>query len=52
MAITWLLARENVTSVLVGARTVDQLLENIGALATARDFSSEELAAIDSLFRL
>lgn len=51
MAITWLLARENVTSVLVGARTVDQLLENIGALATARDFSSEELDVIDRLFR-
>ena len=50
MAITWLLHHENVTSVLVGARTEEQLLENIGALAISRSFSSDELDTIDSLF--
>jgi L-glyceraldehyde 3-phosphate reductase len=47
MAIAWTLRDPRVTSALIGARTVEQLDDSLGALTTL-DFSDEELAEIDS----
>ncbi len=46
MAIAWVLRDSRVTSALIGARSVPQLEDNVGALANL-SFSSDELAAID-----
>jgi len=46
MAIAWTLRDPRVTSALIGARTVAQLEDSLGALQ-ALDFSDEELAEID-----
>jgi L-glyceraldehyde 3-phosphate reductase len=46
MALSWALRDERVTSVLIGASSVAQLEENLGA-AGRSTFSDEELAAID-----
>jgi L-glyceraldehyde 3-phosphate reductase len=46
MALAWALRDRRVTSVLIGASSVEQLLQNIGALDTL-DFTADELAAID-----
>jgi L-glyceraldehyde 3-phosphate reductase len=47
MAIAWTVRDPRVTSALIGARTVDQLEDSLGALQSL-DFSDEELAEIDS----
>jgi L-glyceraldehyde 3-phosphate reductase len=46
MAIAWVLRDARVTSALIGARTVAQLEDSLGAL-NRLDFSPEELAEID-----
>ncbi|KAF1005025.1 MAG: L-glyceraldehyde 3-phosphate reductase [Pseudomonas fluorescens] len=46
MAIAWVLRNPAVTSALIGARTVEQLDNSLGALKHL-EFSAEELAAID-----
>jgi L-glyceraldehyde 3-phosphate reductase len=46
MALAWALRDPRVTTVLVGASSVAQLEQNVGAL-DRRDFSDDELAAID-----
>jgi L-glyceraldehyde 3-phosphate reductase len=46
MALSWVLRDERVTSVLIGASSVAQLEENLGAVGHSV-FSQEELAAID-----
>ena len=46
MAVAWVLRDQRVTSALVGARTVEQLENSLGALDNL-DFTSEELAEID-----
>jgi L-glyceraldehyde 3-phosphate reductase len=46
MALAWALRDRRVTSVLIGASSVDQLEQNIGALDKL-DFTDDELAAID-----
>lgn len=46
MAIAWCLRSDQITSVLLGARTLDQLEENLGSLKNT-SFSSDELAEID-----
>ncbi len=48
MALAWDLRDERVTSVIIGASSVEQLKDNLGALASPA-FSAEELALIDSL---
>lgn len=48
MALAWLLRDERVTSVLVGASSPEQLLENIKAV-DAPPFDDEELYAIDEI---
>ena len=47
MALAWTLRDRRVTSTLVGASSVAQLEENVGALAQL-DFGDDELAAIDA----
>ena len=48
MALAWLLAQKEVTSVLIGASRTSQILDNIKA-AENMSFTAEELAAIDSI---
>ncbi len=50
VAVAWLLHQKVVSSVILGARRVDQLTENIGA--TDVSLGAEELAALDSVTRL
>ncbi len=47
LALAWVLRDPRVTSALIGASSVAQLEENLGALQRL-DFSAEELAAIDA----
>ena len=47
MALAWALRDRRVTSVLIGASSIAQLEENLGAVS-APDFTAEELAAIDA----
>lgn len=49
MAISWLLKDKRVTSVLIGASSVPQLVENLEAIKGDKPFSKEELTAIDML---
>ena len=48
MALAWVLRREEVTSVLVGASKPSQILDNLGAI-NAAPFTAEELLAIDEI---
>jgi L-glyceraldehyde 3-phosphate reductase len=48
MALAWLLSRKQVTSVLIGASSVDQLKANAATLYNL-SFSGEELAYIDNI---
>lgn len=48
MALAWVLRREEVTSVLVGASKPAQILDNLGAMNSAL-FTREELDAIDHI---
>ncbi len=47
MALAWVLRRKEVTSVLIGASSPDQIKENVAALDKL-EFSDDELARIDS----
>lgn len=48
MALSWLLAKPVVTSVIVGASSVRQLDDSLEAV-DAPDFTTDELSAIDSI---
>lgn len=48
MALAWVLRDGKVTSALIGASRVEQIEENVGAIANLT-FSAEELARIDSI---
>ena len=48
MALSWVLRRKEVTSVLVGASKPSQIIDNLGAMSSA-PFSAEELAEIDRI---
>lgn len=48
MATAWLLAREEVTSVIIGPRTTAQLIDSLGAVANT-SFDNEELKEIDKI---
>ena len=48
MALAWVLRRDEVTSVLVGASKPSQILDNLGAMNSA-PFSAEELSLIDTI---
>ncbi|KFC71324.1 Aldo/keto reductase [Devosia sp. LC5] len=47
LALAWVLRRKEMTSALIGVRTLAQLHDNLGALQQL-DFSPEELAAIEA----
>ncbi|MEO6583268.1 MAG: aldo/keto reductase, partial [Ferruginibacter sp.] len=51
MAIAWLLKDERITSVLIGASTVDQLNENLDTLDNLK-FTSEELEKIEKIVNI
>jgi len=46
MALAWVLRRKEVTSVLIGASSPQQIVENVGALGNL-EFTAAELAEID-----
>lgn len=48
MAVAWILAKQAVTSVIVGSRTVEQLADSIGALNNS-SFTAEELLEINQI---
>ena len=48
MALAWALRRKEVTSVLIGASSPEQLMDNTAALK-GLDFSQEELDQIDRI---
>ena len=48
MALAWVLSRDEVTSVLVGASKPSQILDNLGAINSA-PFTEEELLLIDKI---
>lgn len=50
LAIAWLLHQPQVTSVVIGARRVDQLADTLGAVDV--DFSADELEQLDRVSRL
>ncbi len=50
MAIAWLLKDERITSVLVGASKVEQMLDNIKSLENL-DFSGDELSKIEEILK-
>ncbi|HEY4199336.1 MAG TPA: aldo/keto reductase [Devosiaceae bacterium] len=47
LALAWVLRRKEMTSALIGVRTLDQLKDNLGALNNLA-LSAEEIAAIDT----
>ena len=48
MAVAWILAKQAVTSVIVGSRTVEQLADSIGAVHNS-SFTAEELLEINQI---
>ena len=48
LALAWVLRDSGITSALIGASRVEQISQNVGALANLR-FSSDELVRIDSI---
>jgi L-glyceraldehyde 3-phosphate reductase len=50
MALTWLLKDKRITSVLIGASSVEQLSNNLVALDNT-DFTTEELSAIETILQ-
>ena len=50
MALTWLLKDKRITSVLIGASSVEQLKNNLAALNNL-NFSEEELASIENILK-
>ncbi len=50
LAIAWLLKRDALASVIIGASRVEQVVENVAACAHAANIGPAELAEIDALF--
>lgn len=48
MATSWLLAKKEVTSVIIGPRTMEQLEDSLGAVKNCT-FTADELATIDQI---
>lgn len=48
MALAWVLRRKTVTSVIIGASSIEQIAENLGAMENS-SFSEEELAEMDGV---
>ncbi len=52
VALAWLLTRPGVTSVIVGAKSIAQLSENLGAGELARALTSDQIARLDAVSAL
>ena len=50
MALSWLIAQPEVTSVIIGARTIEQLQENLRSISNYH-FDTQELANIEQIIR-
>ena len=50
IALAWLLHQRHVTSVIMGAKRLDQLQDNLGAAAI--ELTTDELAALDAASRI
>jgi len=50
LALSWVLRRKEITSALIGVRTLEQLKDNLGVLNNL-DLSAEEIATIDEATR-
>ena len=50
LALAWTASNPNVSSVILGARHVDQLNENLGALDVIAALTEEQKAQIDEIF--
>ncbi len=50
VALAWLLAKPHVTSIIIGAKTTDQLKDNLGAVELR--LTDEEVAALDEVSAL
>jgi aryl-alcohol dehydrogenase-like predicted oxidoreductase len=50
VALAWLLSRPQVTAVIVGAKTTEQLADNLGA--SKLELTSEDLKALDDVSSL
>ena len=50
VALAWLLSRSQVTAVIVGAKTPEQLADNLGA--SKLELSREDLQALDEVSKL
>ncbi|MBV9891014.1 MAG: aldo/keto reductase, partial [Rhizobacter sp.] len=50
VALAWLLHRPTVTSVIIGAKTAEQLADNVGA--TRLELGSDELVRLDAVSKL
>ena len=48
LALSWVLRAESVTSVLIGASSPEQIVQNLGILRSPA-FTAEELAKIDAI---
>lgn len=52
VALAWLLIRPAVTGIIVGAKRVEQLTDNLGAVELARALTAEQIATLDEASRL
>lgn len=50
MAVSWLLANEVVTSVIIGPRTMEQMEDSLGAVKN-KTFSEEEMNIINEILK-
>lgn len=50
MALSWILRRKEITSVLIGASKVEQIVDNVNALKKL-DFTQEELEKIEKILK-
>ena len=50
MALSWILRRKEITSVLIGASKVEQIVDNVNALKKL-DFTQEELKRIEEILK-
>lgn len=51
LALAWAVRNPNVSTVLLGATKVDQLEENLGALAVAERLTAEDIAAVEAILK-
>lgn len=50
MALAWILRRKEITSVLIGASKVEQIIDNVNALKKL-DFTQDELERIEKILK-